>query len=359
MVLNAKVMECVPKLLDSVDTAARAWTCAMLGHLAGHGLLSLVGLALDLPRRLVSLLSDRDVTVRRYSMYALCKVGQSADGLRVVTEAGVAHSVLQFLDSRDSETQEWTCLMLGQLAINTCASVLLLGHKACPQLVSLLPSSSICCRRNAMFALSKITEWHPTAAAAVKADVLGFYRLTDCLYSADDETRRLTCQMLGQLGNYKGTLAAVIRSRPVLPLLFLLRDDTAETVRASAVFALARMCQSVKGVARMVKRRILYLTRARQTMGGDSNVPDTDVFQYVGKLIESQDPDVRANICLLLVSLARCNKPLTPARRSACPCKICRRTRDADQQSRESEAVYDVSLRCYCVIGNITQTRPV
>ncbi|KAJ7601404.1 armadillo-type protein [Mycena polygramma] len=298
MVSNADVMECVPKLLDSADAPARAWTCTMLGHLAGHELLSLVGLALDLPRSLVSLLSDGDVAVRRYSIYALCKIGQSADGLRAVMEAEVGNHVLRFLVSRDSETQEWTCMMLGQLALNTGTSVLVLGYKACSRLVSLLPSGSMRCRRNAMFALSKITEWHPTAAEAVKANVLGLYRLTDCLYSPDDEIRKLTCQMLGRLASHRTTLGAVMNLSLVFPLLFLLRDDAAETVRASAVFALARMCQSRKRVARTVRRRILYLTRARQTTAG-SRCEGEHVFT-VGVLGSvRQATRARAKTCII------------------------------------------------------------
>ncbi|KAJ7609178.1 armadillo-type protein [Mycena polygramma] len=115
-VLNANALEYVPKLFDSADAIVRGLTCAMVGNFARHRLLPLAVWMLEFRKRLVSLLSDRHVYVRRRSIEAVYHICRGADDVRAVVDAQVLEHVPNLLDSDDHRTKEWAILLVGTLA---------------------------------------------------------------------------------------------------------------------------------------------------------------------------------------------------------------------------------------------------
>ncbi|KAJ7624022.1 armadillo-type protein, partial [Mycena polygramma] len=217
-VLNAGALDYASELLESVDVYTRAWTCAMLGNLARHELLPLGGLVLEFPRRLVSLLSDGDKDVRRYSTYALYYLSRGAGGERAVLDAQVLDYVLRLL--HDPDTLKWALLLVGQLVNHAESTAMeILGLNPCQQLVLLSNSNDLPVYQGAVRALYMISQWCDGAKAVLNAGALDY--VPKLLESADADTKGWTCSMLGIFARQKllPFVGLCLASRHLVPLL--------------------------------------------------------------------------------------------------------------------------------------------
>ncbi|KAJ7612863.1 armadillo-type protein, partial [Mycena polygramma] len=130
-VLNAGALNYVPKLLDSPDRDTKEWVCSMLGNFARYKFLPTAGLLMRLVMmRLVSLLSDGDVSVRRCSVSALYHINRGTGGERqALATAQVLRYVPQLLESNDRDTQTCTLLLVGALADRASTAMELLKFR--------------------------------------------------------------------------------------------------------------------------------------------------------------------------------------------------------------------------------------
>ncbi|KAJ7633681.1 armadillo-type protein [Mycena polygramma] len=266
-VLYAGALNYASKLLNSADVDTRAWTCAMIGNIAQHELLPLVGLAPELPARLVTLLR------------------RGNDGRRAVVDARVLEYVPQLLDSSDEDTR---------------------NRREGP---SIFPSA-----RTDAPGLYRLA--HPDSEYLT--------RISTCTMlgqPANHEATRTAVLRLQPIVPLLSILRHALELLVARIILTRASDDPSEPVRASAVFTLSRICRSADGVSAVLAGLLRLVPDPRTP--GISAVPYVDVFRYVGALVESTDAETRVNTCLLLVTLARHIQQL----RVPCSCGICLRSK--------------------------------
>ncbi|KAJ7624026.1 armadillo-type protein [Mycena polygramma] len=284
--LKAGALAYASKPLDSTDAYTCGRTCELLANLARHALLPLARSALEFPRQLVLHLSDGDMYVRRFSIYALYHISLCAGGERVVVDAKVLDYMLQLLDSDDHDTQKYTVLLVGRLVEQDESMALeVLEIDPCPRLVLLSTSDDIRVNRRAACALRAISRWLDGAKAVLRAHK-GDY-ISNLLDSADADVRGLASDIVASLAWHK--LLRLAGSALEFPrrLVSLLSD----------------------GDKRLRECSIAALYQISFCAGGNRAVLDAEILDYVPQLLDTNDLDTQKWTCLLLGNLASRTHP--------------------------------------------------
>ncbi|KAJ7455800.1 armadillo-type protein [Mycena latifolia] len=179
IVVAANVLDCVGKLLDSLNTAVQVWTCELLTQLVWHESTRDAALRINPCKQLVSLLrpSDLNPAVFQRAARTVARIATSVDGAQAIVEGEMLDCVEELLKLPNTTIAVWTCKILGELARHETFVADILAVKPCEQLVSLLkvtvvPSNSALnhspVRTTAIFALAQLSKT-PDGAAAIAA----------------------------------------------------------------------------------------------------------------------------------------------------------------------------------------------
>ncbi|KAJ6545859.1 armadillo-type protein [Mycena vulgaris] len=152
--VDAHVLDCVAKLLESPSIQVRRWACKMLAELVQT--LAAAVLRVKPCKQLISLLRDEDTVVVESAVYALSLLTNLPEGAQDVMDTNFlgSISIAKLLTSPSSDVQTRTCLMLGHLAAQKTASAAVL----CEQLVQILRHTDVDIRVGAVSALARIIE---------------------------------------------------------------------------------------------------------------------------------------------------------------------------------------------------------
>jgi len=156
-IVNARALDNLLELLESVDPKTREWTCELVGTLANHQSTAVAVSESKPCMSLVSLLHDEYSGVIAGATYALSHIARWSDGAQGVVDARVLDHVLVLLRSPNPETRKWTCILVGRLYSNDRAAPAILAMKPFEQFSFLLRDPAT--RAGAIFALCAISEW--------------------------------------------------------------------------------------------------------------------------------------------------------------------------------------------------------
>ncbi|KAJ7479308.1 armadillo-type protein [Mycena latifolia] len=272
--IAANVLDSVPDLLRSSSVEVREWTCLLLGELAAHDSIRGVIVRVRLCPQLVSLLRDENPNVTRRALWALKSISKSLEAAQAAIAANVLDSVPDLLRCSNAEVCEWTCKVLGELAVHDSIRGAMVT--LCPQFVSLLRDENLNVTRRALWALKSISKSLEGAQAAIAADLLHY--LPGMLQSTG--VRRLTCKVLAELACHDSIRDTIVGLKLCPQLVYLLNMDP--PVCRNAARALAQICKSSDGAA--------------QILG-------TDFLAQTITLMESMDPEVQVQTCIILRNL--------------------------------------------------------
>ncbi|KAF8207670.1 armadillo-type protein [Mycena galopus ATCC 62051] len=201
--VDANVLNRMLDLLDFPDPKIKLQTCDMVGNLASHRSLCSAILESKPCPKLVALLSHEVAGVRRSATHAMACICRWPEGAEEAVNATVLDQVQDMLDLPDSNIRISTCDMLGNMACHRSTGLAVLHLKPYRKIVSLLSDQNPRVCRSAVFALWKISDWVHGAEAIVDEYVLTV--VPHLLGSTDRETRKWTCEMLGELARHKST----------------------------------------------------------------------------------------------------------------------------------------------------------
>ncbi|KAJ6517122.1 armadillo-type protein, partial [Mycena vulgaris] len=200
-VVDAHVLDCVAKLLESPSILVCRWTCKMLAELAQT--LAAVVFRVKPCKQLATLLRVEDLVVVESAVYALSFLTNSPEGARDVVDAHLSGAIIdKLLTSPSSVVQTRTCLMLGNLAAQKTTSTAVLGE-ICERLVKILQLTDLL---SAVSALARISEHPGGIAAIVDADVQTNWNLhwhiLHLTESLDPEMQVQSCIISRNLANH-------------------------------------------------------------------------------------------------------------------------------------------------------------
>ncbi|KAJ7850060.1 armadillo-type protein [Mycena olivaceomarginata] len=232
-VVDTKVLDYVLRLLESPNPGARRWACYLAANLASHEFTALAILKLNPSVQLVSLLGDEDSLVCP-AMCALSQITRWEDGAKAAVDAKVLDYVLPLLESPNQETQRWTCVLTGHLACHGSTAPAILKLNISVLLVSLLGDED----SQAAYTLTQITQWEDGAKAVVDAKTLD--HVLPLLESPNQEIRRWTCTLTGDLARHGSTAPAILKLNISVLLVSLLGDEDSVFIEA-AMYALTQI----------------------------------------------------------------------------------------------------------------------
>ncbi|KAJ7920864.1 armadillo-type protein [Mycena leptocephala] len=201
--VDANLLDCVAKLLESPSEEIRKWTHVMLGQLARHETTTraVVRYLVSLLRRVSIKFSDENVAVIEIAAEILYRIATSPEGAQAAVDGNLLDYVVNLLGSPKSLVLRWTCRMLERLASYGPTTAVLLNSKPCVQLVSLLRNTDLHVRSRALFVLCKLSEPPSGVAAIAATDVLA--HVSHLMESTDSEVQLQTCLILRNLARYK------------------------------------------------------------------------------------------------------------------------------------------------------------
>ncbi|KAJ7850061.1 armadillo-type protein [Mycena olivaceomarginata] len=256
----------------------RKWACQLTGHLARHGSTAPAILKLNISVPLVSLLGDED-SLAYQAAYTLSQIAQWEDGAKAVVDAKALDHVLPLLESPNQEIQRWTCTLTGDLARHGSTAPAILKLNIPVLLVSLLGDEDSLAYQ-AAYTLTQIAQWEDGAKAVVDAKALD--HVLPLLKSPNQEIRRWTCTLTGDLARHGSTAPAILKLNISVLLVSLLDDEDSLAYQAAYT-----------------------LTQIAQWEDGTKAVVDAKVLDYVLPLLESPNPMTRKWACQLTGHLAR------------------------------------------------------
>ncbi|KAJ7257953.1 armadillo-type protein [Mycena haematopus] len=278
--VDAKVLNHVLALLESLNPSAQRWTCELLGWLACHELTAPSILELNPCEWIVSLLSGNDSCVIEWATCTLFQIARSVDGAKAMVDAKVLDHVLILFKSPTPSIRRWACELVGRLANHNSTRSAVLKLNPCVQIVSLLGGDDSEVIRAATFALSLIAPTADGAKAVVDAKALDY--VLALLESPNPYSRIWTCLMVGRLVCYQSTMPAILELKPCVRLVSLLQHEDPEVV-LGAMFALSQIAQWIDGAEAVV---------------------DAKTLDYVLELLKSPDAGIRKWTCVLVGELA-------------------------------------------------------
>ncbi|KAJ7611548.1 armadillo-type protein [Mycena polygramma] len=255
--IEAEALHHIPALLESSDTDIQTWTCEIVANLAIHTNMPLEEICV----RTVSLLRNGGSGVREHALYAIAKFSRSCEGAEMVGGTNIWEFFSELLDSFDPRICQFTCSILGNLAIHDPDSLALLGSPSyVTQAASLLRDEEVEVQRYALYALAKIS-CCPDAASWVAADALTLESLLVLLSSFDPYTRRWTCETLAHLALHGCITPIELGSKACAQIAVLLSDEN-KHVRRGAILALSKISRSRDGAEVVGATKILkYATK--------------------------------------------------------------------------------------------------
>ncbi|KAJ7603268.1 armadillo-type protein [Mycena polygramma] len=181
----------VGQLLHSSNPRVREHISAVLKALAVS---SSASWSLDV---WMSLASDVDIEVREAARYAVDQITEGLAGKQAAANPEAWEDCYALLGNTDSRTRRFACDVLGNLAAHESPPSTFLGLQPCLRFVSFLRDDDFEVQRCAVYALARLSNWSRGAEAVVVAGTLE--HVPRLLKSYDNETRRWTCEMLGDI----------------------------------------------------------------------------------------------------------------------------------------------------------------
>ncbi|KAJ7142059.1 armadillo-type protein [Mycena crocata] len=255
-VVDAKVLDFAPELLESSHKLVQLYTCRMLGRLATHSSTLDAVLCAKPCARLAALLCHN--IVGEGAIYALSHISADLNGAKAVIDAGALNFVHKLFDSPSNEIRERAHLMVGNLVQYGSA-------KACVCFAALLREHNMSVIKNSISVLAKIAREPDGAKAVVDAKVLDI--VPELLETPNDQVRQFTCNMLGRLVKHKSTLEAVLSANLCIRLIAVLYHDD--------LFIAWEAMQTLSTIA--------------NDLAGAEAVVDAKVLDFIPNLIESPD----------------------------------------------------------------------
>ncbi|KAJ6563302.1 armadillo-type protein [Mycena vulgaris] len=123
-VAETKLPRYAMQLLYSPSREVRSGACCILGNLSSHKSTAMTVLAQNPCVRLLQLLGDDDIEVRKGAIRALATISMWPDGVQALSAANAPDRSwkLSTWNSRDPKIKEWTRLMVGNLEAQFPAS---------------------------------------------------------------------------------------------------------------------------------------------------------------------------------------------------------------------------------------------
>ncbi|KAF7370873.1 hypothetical protein MSAN_00721100 [Mycena sanguinolenta] len=249
-IVDAKVMDYIWILLNSSSPSARRCACELVGRLASHKSTMSAILESNLCVRIVPLLGDNKSEVIRAVTYALSLIAASAVGAKAMVDANALDYVMALLESPNTYSRKWTCLMVGRLVSHQSTMPAILELKPCMRLLSLLRDEDPEIVLGATFALSQITQWIDGAKAVV--DAKGRDYVSELLNSPDAGIRKWACVLVGGLASHKSTAPVILALKPCARLVSFFRYYT---VVPAVVLALSAIARTVEGAQAIVRAK--------------------------------------------------------------------------------------------------------
>ncbi|KAJ7767010.1 armadillo-type protein [Mycena maculata] len=245
-VIDAKALDHIVDILGSPNAEVRRWSCMLVVCLASRKSTAPAILELNPCVQLVALLRDLDLRVVHYATCALSHISASVQGARLVFDARAPEDVLQLLESPSADIRGWTCVLLGNLALDEGICLDILRLHPCARLVSILREEDGEIIEWPTFALSRIAHSPDGALAVMEAGILD--HVLELLESADAGVRRRASSVVRFLAYHDATAPAIFALKPWRKLLPLLHDINAAT-RGNAILALDQIMTWWEGVA--------------------------------------------------------------------------------------------------------------
>ncbi|KAJ6527583.1 armadillo-type protein [Mycena vulgaris] len=225
--VDAKVLDYTATLLGSSEARIRRVACLLVGH-------------------------NENLEVITCATDALDEISQWPDGAQAAVDAKVLDYMATLLGSSEARICQYTCFLVGKLAMHASTAPAVLELGLCRQLVSL--DENLEAIKGAAYALCQVSQWPEGAQAAVDAKVLD--HVTKLFQSHQVGTLGWMCELVGHLVSHNFTVSACLAAAPWMWLLPCLHSDT-DFVRADAASALAEMSQQPDGVAALADTAIL------------------------------------------------------------------------------------------------------
>ncbi|KAJ7211761.1 armadillo-type protein [Mycena pura] len=277
--VDANMLNRMLDLLDFPDPKIKLQTCDMVGNLASHRSLCSAILESKPCPKLVALLSHEVAGVRQSAAHAMACICRWPEGAEAVVDATALNHVQDMLDLPDSDMRISTCDMLGNMACHRSTGLAILQLIPYRKIVSLLSDQNPRVCRSAVYALWKISGWVHGAEAIVDRCVLT--AVPRLLRSTDRETRKWTCEMLGELARHKSPSYALVETKlckKIISMLMTLQSDSDISVRRAASYALANISCWPEGAAAVLDA--LPLDRVKKLL----NCSDSETKRWMNIL---------------------------------------------------------------------------
>ncbi|KAJ7479131.1 armadillo-type protein [Mycena latifolia] len=263
-VVDAKVLDCFAKLLESPNEKVQKWPREMMGGLVRHDTTARAATG-----AMVSLLRSGNITVTKRAANVVDHIITFPLGAQALVAGNGLDAVARLLE--DSQMRDWTCGMLKALADQPPTMVV-----ASAQLVLLCRHENSEVVESAAKVLSLISSSPGGALATVDANVLECVHTL--LQSPNTGVRKWTFDMLRELVRHATTAEAAVGH-----MASLLRSEDPKVVENAARI----LCHSTG------------------SFEGAQAIVDTNVLQCVPSLLESRETGVRKWTWSLLDESAR------------------------------------------------------
>ncbi|KAJ6592636.1 armadillo-type protein [Mycena capillaripes] len=293
----------IEELLYLSDAQIRRHTCKILGILAAFD--DSTPWCLETCTRLVALLSDEDREVHESAFQAFVRISESPDGVQAVLDTRIWEFFPERQNSSNSTIYQLAHHILENLIAHEVASLKTEGSRSFYFLFVFSKPCALRCldsdtdrRRGAIYALSQMSYWSEGAEAAAETGVLEY--LANLLNSAHAETRRWTCETLGNMA-FHGSMSSVQMGVELCTQIISLLSDDDKHVRDCAILTLSKINRSPKGMGAVawhpaiLKHLTVHLTspEARIRRFTCSILGDLAVYQSASLAILSFEPCTR------------------------------------------------------------------
>ncbi|KAJ6545300.1 armadillo-type protein [Mycena capillaripes] len=290
--VDAKVLECVVKLLSSPNATVREGTHGILEELVRHENTTSPAVG-----QLVSLLRDENPTVIESVGQVLYQIATSPKGGQAVVDTNVLECVAELLSSPNEKVREWAHDILEALVRHETTTTPAVGH-----LISLLRGGNPTVIESVAQILYRISRLPNTAQAAVDANVSEC--AAELLSSPNALVRLWTCKMLRQLARDGTSVPAILSTNPCQPLVSLLRGGDPAVIRSVAE-TLYWIAASPEGAQAAVDANVL------ECMAELLSSPEASVWDWIRSILgELVRHETKTSLAVgQLVSLLRGGNP--------------------------------------------------
>ncbi|KAJ7456234.1 armadillo-type protein [Mycena galericulata] len=319
--VDAKALDYVPELLESTNQIVRTEACKLLENLAEYKpLIPAILRKQPLVVRLVCLCGEEDSLYHVYARQALDYISKY-----LTADAKGVDLVLVLVGSPKIEARRWTCEIIETLTRDKSTRLTLLEEIICVPLVSRLSQEQdIGILRSIICSLSQISRRTDGSRALISTNVLDY--VPKFLDSPNVEIRQCSCELLGNLSCHESTAPAILASI-CGQLMHLLRDKN-DIVSGEAEDSLNKIMRSSEGAQAAINAKVVQrfsreddawilkpvictLSQIARQMDGSRALIAANVLDYVPKLLDSPNVEVRQCSCELLENLS-CHESTAP-----------------------------------------------